>query len=69
MSKALMIIGVVVALISGLADVIGIGDNFAFGRYQITGTLLGLMVLGIGWITRTPAVPTSARAHKPASAV
>ncbi len=55
----LIVIGVVVALVSLLADVIGIGSDEGFGTYQIVGLIAGIVVALIGlylvYFRRRPA--------------
>lgn len=52
-SVALVVIGVALALISVLADVVGIGSGLGFGWKQIIGTALGIVIAGFGvWGTR-----------------
>lgn len=47
LAYALILIGVVVALVSLLADTLGIGSG-DFGTYQIIGLVAGLIVAAIG---------------------
>lgn len=58
LAYALIVIGVVVALVSLLADVIGIGSG-GFGTYQIVGLIAGIVVALIGlylvYFRRRPA--------------
>ncbi len=46
----LLVIGIVVLLLSALADVIGIGQNPHFGFVQIAGVIVGAVVAVIGFI-------------------
>ena len=53
-SVALVVIGVALASLSVLADVIGVGTGLGFGWKQIAGTAVGIVVAGIGaWGMRT----------------
>jgi hypothetical protein len=47
---ALLVIGVILLLISLLADTIGIGEGGAFGYKQITGTVVGAITAIVGYI-------------------
>lgn len=47
-SAGLVIVGVVVTLISVLADVIGVGAHPDFGWRQIVGAALGVIIAGVG---------------------
>jgi uncharacterized membrane protein len=50
----LIIIGVILALVSVLADVIGIGNKAGFGWQQLLGTVVGIVVLLVGvWLARS----------------
>jgi len=49
-SLILVIVGILVALIFALADVIGIGDQGRFGSQQIAGTVVGVLVFIVGLI-------------------
>ena len=49
-SVVLLVVGVIVLLLSLTADVIGIGGNPAFGMYQISGTIAGAIVAGVGLV-------------------
>ena len=44
----LVIIGVGILAGSLLADVIGIGNDLGFGRYQTVGTVVGVLVMFLG---------------------
>jgi len=44
----LMIVGLVAAVVSILADAIGIGDSSGFGPNQVLGLVAGLFVLAVG---------------------
>jgi len=44
-SKVLLLIGIIVLLLSLLADVLGIGFSPGFGAVQITGTILGIILI------------------------
>jgi hypothetical protein len=47
-SVALVVIGVALALISVLADMVGVGSGLGFGWKQIVGTALGVVIAGAG---------------------
>lgn len=55
----LLIVGIVLALASLLADVVGVGAE-GFGTYQIVGLIVGIVVAAIGaylrYVRRRPAV-------------
>ena len=46
----LLVVGIVVLLLSLLADVIGLGGNPIFGRNQIIGTIAGAIVTVVGLV-------------------
>lgn len=48
----LMALGVVVILVSALADVIGVGRVDTFGWKQIAGVIAGAIVIGIAYYLR-----------------
>ncbi len=39
--------GVLIVLVSLLADVIGLGTGSGFGRYQVSGVVAGLLLLAV----------------------
>jgi hypothetical protein len=47
-SVALVVMGVALASLSVLADVIGVGTGPGFGWKQIVGTVLGIVIAGVG---------------------
>ena len=47
---ALLVIGVALLLVSLTADITGVGGDPAFGRDQITGTIVGAIVGVVGLI-------------------
>ena len=51
----IMIIGVGVLAVSLLADVIGIGNDLGMGKYQISGTIVGVvsMLLGLALMKKS----------------
>lgn len=55
LGKILLVIGVIIIIISLIADIIGIGNiiglsqNPSFGPVQIGGVLVGIILGGIGW--------------------
>ena len=51
MGPAMIAIGLVIALISGLADLIGVGESTRFGWKQIVGLAVGTALLGAGIAT------------------
>lgn len=53
-SVVLLLVGVGLLLASLLADVIGIGDHAGFGKQQIVGTVVGVLltVLGVYFVKR-----------------
>lgn len=42
MKVALIVVGVISILVFSMADVFGYGDQLAFGRVQMTGTVVGI---------------------------
>ena len=44
----LLVIGIGLLLTSLLADTIGIGDDPGFGRQQTLGTVIGVLITGVG---------------------
>ena len=46
---ALLVVGVVVLLLSLIADMIGIGGAPGFGTKQILGTITGVVVAAVGF--------------------
>lgn len=52
MGIALIIIGVVLLIGSLTVDMIGLGGHVGFGRYQIAGIVLGVLVAGAGFVLR-----------------
>jgi hypothetical protein len=46
----LLVVGIVVLLLSLLADAIGVGGNPIFGRNQIIGTIAGAIVTVVGLV-------------------
>ncbi|MBI4610175.1 MAG: hypothetical protein HY726_14345 [Candidatus Rokubacteria bacterium] len=49
MGWALMMAGVIVGAVSGLADLLGIGGARGFGWKQTVGVVVGLALIGLGW--------------------
>jgi hypothetical protein len=49
---ALIIVGLVVLLVSLTLDMIGLGGHVGFGRYQITGIVVGVLTAGAGFVLR-----------------
>ncbi len=47
-SLALIVVGAAILVGSLLADVIGIGDDPGFGKQQMAGSILGVVVLALG---------------------
>jgi hypothetical protein len=50
LSLILIVVGIIILLVSLLADVIGIGAYPGFGSKQIAGTIVGAVVAIIGFI-------------------
>ena len=50
MGISLIVVGVIVLLLSILADVFGIGATASFGYRQIIGSILGLILVVIGFV-------------------
>jgi hypothetical protein len=49
MGIALIVVGILLALVAALADVIGLGQDVgAFGWRQLTGTIVGLVIFIAG---------------------
>ena len=46
----LLVVGIVVLLLSLVADVLGIGSSPGFGSYQIVGTIVGAIVTVVGLV-------------------
>jgi len=44
----IVIIGVGILAVSILADVVGIGGDQGFGRHQVAGTVIGVVVMFLG---------------------
>lgn len=56
----LLVVGLLLALLSALADPLGLGGTPGFGWKQIAGTVLGLAFAGVGWLSlqkRKPHTP------------
>jgi len=49
MGLALMLAGVIVGVVSGFADFLGIGGARGFGWKQAVGSAVGLVLIGVGW--------------------
>ena len=49
---ALIVIGVVVLIGSLAVDMTSLGNHAGFGRYQIAGIVLGVLVAGAGFVMR-----------------
>jgi hypothetical protein len=47
-SIVVIALGALMLLVSLTADMTGLGDNVAFGPKQTTGTVVGIVVIGIG---------------------
>ena len=43
-------IGLMIGAITVLADWLGLGDTEGFGKQQIAGAFLGLLLIGVGWL-------------------
>ena len=60
LSTLLLLVGIVLLVVSVLADVIGIGRSPEFGYTQIGGVVLGAIVAILGWVLlRKKAPPAS----------
>jgi hypothetical protein len=46
----LLVVGIVVLLLSLIADLIGIGGSPGFGTYQIVGAIVGAIVTVVGLV-------------------
>jgi hypothetical protein len=46
----LLVVGIVVLLLSLLADVLGVGTRAGFGYYQIAGVVVGAIVAVVGLV-------------------
>jgi hypothetical protein len=46
----LLAVGIVVLILSLLADPIGIGNSLSFGSYQILGTIVGVIAAAGGFV-------------------
>ena len=44
----LLVIGIGLLLASLFADVLGLGDDPGFGRQQTLGTIIGILITGVG---------------------
>jgi hypothetical protein len=52
LGSVLIVLGLVLAIVSGLADVIGLGANVEeFGWKQILGLIVGVAVVDVGVVT------------------
>jgi hypothetical protein len=49
----LLVAGLLILVVSLAADPLGIGGNPIFGRNQIIGTIVGVIVTGVGVILRS----------------
>ena len=47
---ALLVVGIIILVVSLLADPIGIGDRACFGSQQILGTVIGAIVTIVGGV-------------------
>jgi hypothetical protein len=47
-SLLLLVMGVALFAVSVLSDVVGLGDNPAFGKQQILGAIAGVLMAGVG---------------------
>ena len=54
--EVLVVIGIIASIVSIAADYIGLGKFPGFGWKQIVGTIIGVVVIGIG-LTLIPKVP------------
>ena len=56
-AKTLMIVGIVLVLLSALADPLGLGRSPGFGRWQTLGVIVGALVILAGVYLRRRAKP------------
>lgn len=49
-TSTLLVIGLMTCVITVLADWLGLGNSEGFGIQQIIGSLLGLLLIGVGWL-------------------
>jgi hypothetical protein len=49
-SMLLLLVGIILLILSVIADKVGIGTNPEFGSYQITGVAVGIIMAIIGLI-------------------
>ena len=50
LNAAILVVGIVVLVISLLADIIGVGDSPGFGRDQAIGSITGAIVAVVGLV-------------------
>ena len=50
MGTVLMVVGAILLIASLTVDMIGIGHHPGFGRFQITGIVVGVLAAGIGFV-------------------
>lgn len=48
----LVLVGLVVALVSALANVLGLGHYPGFGWKKTLGVVVGIVLMGLGWFWR-----------------
>jgi hypothetical protein len=56
-AKTLMIVGIVIVLLSALADPLGLGRSPGFGWWQTLGVIVGALVILAGVYLRRRAKP------------
>jgi hypothetical protein len=56
-AKTLMIVGIVIVLLSALADPLGLGRSPGFGWWQTLGVIVGALVILVGVYLRRRAKP------------
>jgi peptidoglycan/LPS O-acetylase OafA/YrhL len=61
----LTVVGLIVGLLFALADAIGLGGSPGFGRSQIIGIVMGVIILIVGLVILARSGPTPTRAAPP----
>ncbi len=51
-SRILVVAGLVVVLVSALADVLGMGEGDRIGWKQMIGIIVGIVLIGLGYYLR-----------------
>jgi hypothetical protein len=58
LAKTLVIVGILIVLISGAADPLGLGRSPGFGWIQMLGVIVGALVIVAGFYLRRRAKPS-----------